>query len=66
MLSLVISAVPSSSLASKSLDSSEDRASSNPRELNNASPEERNLENISSKSSETVSYKHLRAHETDS
>ena len=55
MLSLVITAVPSSSIASKSLDSSEDRASSNPRELNNASPEERNLGNISSKSSETIS-----------
>ena len=55
MLSLVITAVPSSSIDSKSLNSSEDRASSNPRELNNASPEERNLENISSKSSETIS-----------
>ena len=55
MLSLVITAVPSSSIDSKSLDSSEDRASSNPRELKNASPEERNLEDISSKSSETIS-----------
>ncbi len=55
MLSLVITAVPSSSIDSKSLNSSEDRASSNPRELNNASLEERNLENISSKSSETIS-----------
>ena len=55
MLSLVITAVPSSSKESKSIDSSEDRTSSNPRELDNASPEERNLENISSKSSETIS-----------
>ena len=55
ILPLVITAVPSSSIDSKSLDSSEDRTSSNPRELNNASPEEPNLENISSKSSETIS-----------
>ena len=54
-LSLVITAEPSSSIDSKSLDSSEDRASSNPRELNNTSPEEHNLENISSISSETIS-----------
>ena len=54
-LSLVITAVPSSSIDSKSLDSSRGSTSSNPRELNNASPEERNLENISSKSSETIS-----------
>ena len=55
ILPLVITAVPSSSIDSKSLDSSEDRTSSNPRELNNASPEEPNLENITSKSSETIS-----------
>ena len=55
MLSLVITPEPSSSTDSKSLDSSEDRTSSNPRELNNASPKERNLENISSESSETIS-----------
>ena len=54
-LSLVITAVPSSSVDSKSLDSSEDRTSSNPRALNNASPEEPHLENITSKSSETIS-----------
>ena len=54
-LSLVITAVPSSSIDSKSLEFSEDRTSSNPRELNNASAEERNLENIASKSSETIS-----------
>ena len=55
MLSLVITAVPSSSIDSKSLYPSEDRTSSNPRELNNASSEEPNLENITSKSSETIS-----------
>ena len=55
MLSLVITAVPSSSIDSKSLDSPKDRTSSNPRELNNASPKERNSENVSSKSSETIS-----------
>ena len=54
-LSLVITAVPSSSIDSKSLDYSGDSTLSNPRELKNASPEGRNLENISSKSSETIS-----------
>ena len=64
-LSLVITAVPSSSIDSKSLESSEDRTSSNPRELNDASPEERNLENIASKSSETVSeFRNLRNQHT--
>ena len=55
MLSLVLTAASSSSIDSKSLDSSGASTSFNPGELNNASPEERNLENISSKSSETIS-----------
>ena len=55
MISLDTAKEPSSSIDSKSTNSSKDRTSSNPRELNNASPEKRYLENIASKSSETIS-----------
>ena len=55
MISLDTAEEPSSSIDSKSPNSSKDRTSSNPRELNNASPEKRYLENIASKSSETIS-----------
>ena len=51
-LSLVIATRPSDS---ESLDSSEDRASLGPREINNASPKASILENITSESYETIS-----------
>ena len=51
-LSLVIATRPS---GSESLDSSEDRASLGPREINNASPKDSILENITSESYETIS-----------
>ena len=51
-LSLVIATRPSDS---ESLDSSEDRASLGPREINNASPKDSILENITSESYETIS-----------
>ena len=55
MLSLVITAGPSRSENQKSLDSSGDRTSSNPKELKNASPEGHISENITSKSTTTIS-----------
>ena len=55
MLSLVITAGPSRSENQKSLDSSGDRTSSNPKELKNASLEEHISENITSKSTTTIS-----------
>ena len=54
-LSLVITTGPSSSIDSKSLDSSKSSTSSNPRDFNNASPKKRISENITAISSETIS-----------
>ena len=54
-LSLVIGTKASGSESSESLDSSEDRASLGPREINNASPKESISENITSESYETIS-----------
>tara|TARA_S200000501_G_C20574595_1_gene634468 strand:- start:13 stop:675 length:663 start_codon:yes stop_codon:yes gene_type:complete len=50
-LSFVITTKPP---GSESLDSSEDRSSLGPREIKNASPEESILENVTSKSYETI------------